>query len=297
MHASTSSSHRCQVSFEFFPPSTPALQERLWQAIEKLAPLAPKFVSVTYGAGGSTRNRTHATIERLLQETSLTPAPHLTCVGSDKPTIEEIAHQYWDMGVRHLVALRGDIPQNQPPEEALKDYRYATDLLVHLRSLHPFELSVAAYPEGHPEASSLRADLAILKEKQALGATQAITQFFFEAETFLRFRDRAEASGITLPIIPGILPVMNVAQTASFAKKCGASLPARLIELFEGLDDDPDTRQLIATHEAIALCQTLRKEGVDTFHFYTLNRAELVYGICHALGLRKPLTNASQPVG
>jgi methylenetetrahydrofolate reductase (NADPH) len=293
MLASTASSRICQVSFEFFPPSTPQLQERLWQAIEKLAPLNPRFVSVTYGAGGSTRSRTHATIERLLTETTLVPAAHLTCVGSDRTTIETIAHQYWDMGVRHLVALRGDIPQEQSTEEALQHYRYATDLLTHLSTLHPFELSVAAYPEGHPEATSLRADLAVLKEKQAMGATQAITQFFFEAETFLRFRDRAEASGITLPIVPGILPVMNVAQTASFAKKCGASLPARLVELFEGLDDDPETRQLIATHEAIELCQKLRREGVEAFHFYTLNRAELVYGICHALGLRKPLTSAT----
>ncbi|MFM7389939.1 MAG: methylenetetrahydrofolate reductase [NAD(P)H] [Vampirovibrionales bacterium] len=274
------------VSFEFFPPNTPEANERLWQALNKLAPLQPSFVSVTYGAGGSTRERTHDTVARLLKETTLAPAAHLTCVSSTREEMEALLQRYWQLGVRHLVALRGDVPQGQTPEEAFSHYRYASDLITHIHQVAPFEVSVAGYPEAHPESINAHVDIDRLKRKVDLGANRIITQFFFEAETFLRFRDACDRADIQVPIVPGILPISNVKQTLHFAGKCGAKVPQRLVELFEGLDDDPDTRRLIASSEAIKLCETLQRNGLDQFHFYTLNRSDLVFGICHALGVR-----------
>jgi len=275
-----------RVSFEFFPPNTPEAQERLWKSIEKLAPLNPDFVSVTYGAGGSTRERTHETVARLKQETALAPAAHLTCVGSTREDIADILSRYKVLGVNHLVALRGDIPKDQTPEQALNHYRYASDLIEHIQAFGGFEFSVAGYPERHPESTDTQQDIRHLKAKVDLGAKDVMTQFFFEPDTFLRFRDDCVAAGINVPIVPGILPISNVTQTIRFAGMCGANIPQRMIDLFAGLDDDPETRNLIATNEAITLCQRLHDEGVEDFHFYTLNRSELVYGICHALGIR-----------
>ncbi len=275
-----------QVSFEFFPPNTPEAGERLWKSLEKLAPLQPDFVSVTYGAGGSTRERTHDTIAKILKETTLKPVPHLTCVGSTQSEIQSILERYQTLGVREIVALRGDIPKDQTPETTLKYFRYASDLIREIETYQGFDVMVAGYPEAHPESSSLQTDIEFLKVKVDLGAKAIITQFFFEAETFLRFREACTTAGITIPILPGILPISNVQQTLKFATMCGASVPSRLRHLFDGLDEDPETRQLIASSEAIKLCEALRAEGVNQFHFYTLNRSDLVYGICHALGLR-----------
>ena len=276
-----------QVSFEFFPPKTEAMAETLWSSIQTLAPLSPRFVSVTYGAGGSTRERTHATVERILKETSLTPAAHLTCVGATRAEINSIARDYWDLGVRHIVALRGDPPEPgakyQPHPEG---YRDAAELVAGLKRVAPFDISVAAYPEVHPDSSSRAFDLENLRRKIDAGADRAITQFFFSAESFFRFRDDAAAAGIDIEIVPGILPVSNVATTRRFAGSCGASIPPWLDKLFEGLDDLPAARQLIAATVAAELCGQLYAGGVRHFHFYTLNRAELSYAICHLLGVR-----------
>ncbi|MGH7091784.1 MAG: methylenetetrahydrofolate reductase [Stellaceae bacterium] len=276
-----------QVSFEFFPPKSAEMEEKLWQTIERLAPLRPRFVSVTYGAGGSTRERTHATVHRIRHETRLEPAAHLTCVAAGRAEIEEIARLYWEGGVRHLVALRGDPPGSaasyRPRPEG---YAYAADLVAGLLRIAPFDVSVAAYPETHPEAASAAADLDNLKRKLDAGARRAITQFFFEAETYLRFRDRAAASGIRVPIVPGILPVTNFVQVRKFAASCGAALPPWMPRLFAGLDDDPDTRRLVAASIAAELCRRLQAEGVSEFHFYTLNRADLIVAICHMIGVR-----------
>ena len=276
-----------QVSFEFFPPKTEAMGETLWSSIQTLAPLQPRFVSVTYGAGGSTRERTHATVERILNETGLTPAAHLTCVGASRDQVNAIAKDYWDLGVRNLVALRGDPPEAgtkyQPHAEG---YRDAVDLVAGLKAVAPFDISVAAYPEVHPDSSSRAFDLENLKRKVDAGADRAITQFFFSADCFFRFRDEAAAAGIDAEIVPGILPVSNVATTRRFAQTCGAAIPAWLDQLFEGLDDLPAARQLIAATVAAELCGQLYAGGVRHFHFYTLNRAELSYAICHLLGVR-----------
>lgn len=275
------------VSFEFFPPKTAKMDEQLWNAIETLAPLAPRFVSVTYGAGGTTRERTHATVARIARETDIPAAAHLTCVEASRGEIEEIALQYWDAGVRHIVALRGDPPT---PGEAFRPhpdgYANAAELTAGLKALAPFEISVAAYPEAHPSSISPAADLDNLKAKIDAGADRAITQFFFAPETFFRFRDRAAAAGISQEIVPGILPVINVATTRKFAGLCGAAIPPWMDRLFEGLDDRPDARQLVAATIAAELCRRLYAGGVRHFHFYTLNRAELTYAICHLLGLR-----------
>jgi methylenetetrahydrofolate reductase (NADPH) len=276
-----------QVSFEFFPPKTEKMEETLWDSIKTLEPLQPRFVSVTYGAGGSTRERTHATVERILKETSLTPAAHLTCVGASRDEVDQVARGYWDAGVRHIVALRGD-----PPEPGSKfqphaqGYRDAADLVAGLKDVAPFDISVAAYPDVHPDSSSRGFDLENLKRKVDAGADRAITQFFFSAETFFRFRDQAADAGIDAEIVPGILPVSNVATTRRFAQACGAMIPRWLDELFEGLDDLPAARQLIAATVAAELCGQLYAGGVRHFHFYTLNRAELSYAICHLLGIR-----------
>jgi len=275
------------VSFEFFPPKTPKMEETLWSAIETLAPLGPRFVSVTYGAGGSTRERTHATVERIVRETSIPAAAHLTCVDASRGEIHEIASAYWEAGVRHIVALRGDPPVAGGAFVPHPDgYANAAELVAGLRKVAPFEISVAAYPELHPESPSLGADLDNLKAKLDAGATRAITQFFFSPETFFRFRDNVAAAGIDAEIVPGILPVSNVAQTRKIAAGCGTQIPAWMDRLFEGLDEHPGSRQLIAATIAAEMCRRLYAGGVRHFHFYTLNRAELSFAICHLLGRR-----------
>jgi methylenetetrahydrofolate reductase (NADPH) len=277
------------VSFEFFPPKSESMNETLWRSIQMLAPLNPRFVSVTYGAGGSTRERTHQTVARITGETGLSAAAHLTCVDASRDEIDEIARQYWDAGVRHIVALRGD-----PPEEGrdyvprLDGYAGAAELVAGLKRIAPFEISVACYPEVHPQAECPDRDLDHLKRKVDAGADRAISQFFFSADAFFRFRDRAAAAGITQEIVPGILPVSNVAQTRKFAGQCGAEIPGWMDAMFEGLDALPAARQLIAATIAAELCGQLYAGGVRHFHFYTLNRAELAYSICHLLGVRAP---------
>ena len=280
-----------QVSFEFFPPKTEEMEKTLWASIERLSILSPRFVSVTYGADGSTRERTHAAVARILKETSLTPAPHLTCVGASKSEIDEIACDYWKMGVRHLVALRGDPPKaaaggQQAYAAHPEGYAYASDLVAGLKKVADFDISVAAYPEVHPEARSAGSDLDNLKRKIDAGASRAITQFFFDVDCYLRFRDRCAEAQIETAIVPGILPITRFPQLQRFAEQCGATIPAWLHERFTGLDDDPDTRRLIAASVAIEQVRQLKKEGINEFHFYTLNRSELTYEICHALGVR-----------
>ncbi|MEM8683836.1 MAG: methylenetetrahydrofolate reductase [Pseudomonadota bacterium] len=276
-----------EVSFEFFPPANESMNERLWQSIEHLAPLTPRFVSVTYGADGSTRERTHAAVERIIRETDLTPVPHLTCVGATRDEINAIAEDYWKLGVRHIVALRGDAPKDAERYEPLPGgYAYASDLVEGLKQVADFDITVAAYPEIHPEAPSAHFDLDNLKRKLDAGASRAITQFFFDTETFLKFRDRCVLAGIDAPIVPGILPITRFPQLTKFAAACGASIPTRISDQFEGLEDDEQTRQLVAAGVAIEQVHALRKEGVSEFHFYTLNRSQLTYAICHALGVR-----------
>lgn len=281
------SSEPIRVSFEFFPPADATMEATLWQSVQRLAPLAPRFVSVTYGADGSTRDRTHALVKRIQSETVLTGAPHLTCVGAPRSEVLEIARKYWDEGVRHIVALRGDAPQGVTKYEPHPDgFAYGADLVAGLRSVADFDISVAAYPETHPEASSPEADLENFRRKVDAGATRAITQFFFDTDDYLRFRDRCVAVGIDISIVPGILPITRFPQVTRFAARCGAKIPSWLADRFAGLDDDPETRRLIAANVAIEQVSRLRRHGVSEFHFYTLNRAELTYAICHALGLR-----------
>lgn len=275
------------VSFEFFPPRTEKMEEQLWEAVTQLAPLAPRFVSVTYGAGGSTRERTHATVARIISEARLPAAAHLTCVDATKDEIRAVAEQYWAAGVRHIVALRGDAGEPGAPFTPHPEgYSCAAELVTGLKAIAPFEISVGAYPETHPDAASPEADIENLKRKLDAGATRAITQFFFEPETYFRFRDRLAAAGIDAPVVPGILPVTNVAQARKFAAACGATIPAWMDGLFEGLDTHPPARQLVAATVAAEFCRRLYAGGVRDFHFYTLNRAELSYAICHLLGLR-----------
>ena len=275
------------VSFEFFPTKTEKMEETLWESVKMLEPLGPRFVSVTYGAGGSTRARTHATVERIVRETSLTPAAHLTCVEASREEIDEVARDYWNAGVRHIVALRGDPPEQGKAFAPHPDgYQNAVELVAGLKKIAPFEISVAAYPECHPDSPNKAADLDNLWRKFDAGADRAITQFFFSPDCFLRFRDTAAAMGIEAEIVPGILPVSNVAQTRKFAAMCGAHIPAWLDRLFEGLDNLPAARQLVAATVAAEMCAQLYAGGVRHFHFYTLNRAELSYAICHLLGLR-----------
>ncbi len=275
------------VSFEFFPPKTPEMERTLWRSIKHLAPLSPRFVSVTYGADGSTRDRTHNVVLRILKETSLTGAPHLTCVGASREEVTRIARDYWDHGVRHLVALRGDPPQGATRYEPHPEgFPYAVDLVSGLREVADFDISVAAYPEVHPEAPSADFDLDNLKRKVDAGAARAITQFFFDTDIYLRFRDRCAAAGINVTIVPGILPITRFPQMLRFAKMCGATVPRWLGERFDGLDDDTATREMIAASVAIEQVQTLQRHGVSEFHFYTLNRSQLTYAICHSLGMR-----------
>ena len=274
------------VSFEFFPPKSEKMEAQLWDTFRTLEPLAPRFVSVTYGAGGSTRERTHATVARIASESAVPPAAHLTCVEASRAEIEEVARAYWDAGVRHIVALRGDVPGGGAYRAHLEGFANAVELVAGLKRIAPFDISVAAYPEVHPDADCPQADLDNLKRKLDAGATRAITQFFFSPEAFLRFRDAAAAAGIDAPIVPGILPVSNVSQTRRMADMCGTAIPAWMIALFEGLDDLPAARQLVAATVAAEMCRRLYAGGVRDFHFYTLNRAELSYAICHMLGLR-----------
>ncbi len=274
------------VSFEFFPPKTEKMEEQLWSAIVELAPLAPSFVSVTYGAGGSTRERTHATVERIVRETDLVPAAHLTCVGASKAEIAEVADQYWAAGVRHIVALRGDPPPDAggrftPHPEG---YANAAELVAGLRALHDFEISVAAYPEVHPDAVSAEADLDNLKRKLDAGASRAITQFFYASDAWFRFLDKALAAGITAPIVPGIMPVTSFAAIRRMS--ANTTIPAWMERMFDGLDERPGPRALVAATVAAEFCRSLYDGGVRDFHFYTLNRAEQAYAICHLLGLR-----------
>jgi methylenetetrahydrofolate reductase (NADPH) len=278
---------RVQVSFEFFPPHSAQMQETLWKSITRLQPLSPSFVSVTYGADGSTRERTHDVVERIVSETDLTVAPHLTCVDARREEIDDIARDYWEMGIRHLVALRGDPPAGAGKyRPAPGGYAYASDLVAGLKKVADFDISVAAYPEVHPEAPSPEFDLENLRRKLDAGASRAITQFFFDTELFLRFRDRCAAVGIDSTLVPGILPITRFAQMTKFAAQCGASVPDWLRDRFEGLDDDAETRNLIAASVAIEQVRRLQAEGVGEFHFYTLNRSELTVAICHSLGIR-----------
>ncbi|MCH7821518.1 MAG: methylenetetrahydrofolate reductase [Proteobacteria bacterium] len=272
------------VSFEFFPPHNSKMAADLWRSIERLAILGPRFVSVTYGADGSTRARTHAAVTRIVSDTDLTAAPHLTCIDASRGEIDDIARAYWDMGVRHLVALRGDFPDDYVPRA--DGYTYASDLVAGLRRIADFDISVAAYPEVHPDASSPTSDLENLKRKLDSGASRAITQFFFDVDVFLRFRDLAAAAGIESTIVPGILPITRFPQLQRFAVRCGANVPKWLHDRFAGLEDDVETRQMIAASVAIEQVQTLLSEGISEFHFYTLNRSELTFAICHALGVR-----------
>lgn len=275
------------VSFEFFPPHSEKMEATMWDSIDRLAILEPSFVSVTYGADGSTRERTHNAVSRIIKETNLRAAPHLTCIGASRGEIDDIAREYWDMGIRHLVALRGDTPKDVDHYEPHPDgYAYASDLVEGLKKIGDFEISVAAYPEVHPEAPSADFDLENLKRKLDAGATRAITQFFFDTDVFLSFRDRCAASGIETPIVPGILPITRFPQLEKFAGACGASLPQWLREWFDGLEDDAQTTQMIAASVAISQVRTLQAEGISEFHFYTLNRSELAFAICHALGVR-----------
>jgi methylenetetrahydrofolate reductase (NADPH) len=278
-----------QVSFEFFPPKTPEMEETLWRSIKRLEPLAPRFVSVTYGAGGTTRERTHRTVRRIVTETPLVPAAHLTCVAATRDEVDTVAREYWEAGVRHIVALRGDPPNGQLPyEPPAGGYRYASELVAGLKRVADFEVTVACFPEGHPESASKDADLDALRRKLDAGATRAITQFFFDNDVYFRFLDRARRRGIFCEIVPGIMPVTNFKMMCSFAAKAGASVPEWLGDRFEGLDDDPETRRLVAATVVAEQVRDLLRQGVSSFHFYTLNRADLSFAICHLLGVRPP---------
>ena len=276
-----------KLSFEFFPPKTEEMAAKLWAAVLRLAPLHPRFVSVTYGAGGSTRERTHQTVTRIRHETDLEPAAHLTCIAATRDEVDHVARRYWESGIRHVVALRGD-----PPEEVERyaphpgGYPYAVDLVEGLKRVADFEISVAAYPETHPEAPNADADLENLKRKVDAGAARAITQYFFDVDVYFRFLDRVRAAGITVPIVPGIMPISNFAQIVRFSAMCGTTVPAWLYDLFEGLGDDPETRKFVGAAVAAEQCRLLQARGIDEFHFYTLNRADLTYAISHVLGAR-----------
>ncbi|MEH2510869.1 methylenetetrahydrofolate reductase (NADPH) [Nitrobacteraceae bacterium AZCC 1564] len=277
------------ISFEFFPPKTEEMERNLWEVISRLAPLTPNFVSVTYGAGGSTRERTHATIARILSETNLTPAAHLTCVDATCADVDDVVARYYEVGVRHIVALRGDPPNGigTAYKAHPQGYQTSADLVAAIKRNHSdVEISVSAYPEKHPESTNLDADIDVLKAKVGAGATRAITQFFFDNDLYFRYLDRVRAAGITIPIVPGILPVQNFKLASNFAKRAGASLPDWLAKKFEGLDDDADTRRLVAATVAAEQVQNLSARGVENFHFYTMNRADLVFAISHLLGIR-----------
>jgi methylenetetrahydrofolate reductase (NADPH) len=284
-----------RVSFEFSPPKTPEAEVSLWEAIRRLEPLSPQFVSVTYGAGGSTRERTHRTVLRVLKETSLTPAAHLTCVDASRAEVDGVIQDYWDAGVRHIVALRGDPPGQIGGAYVPRDdgYANATELAAGISAIAPFEISVGVYPQVHPESPSLAHDIAVLKAKVDAGATRAITNFFFDIDGFLRFRDVVRKAGVTIPLLPGIMPVSNFKGLAKMSAANGVALPAWLGNLFDGLDKDPETRRLIAASVAAEMCARLEEEGFADFHFYTLNRADLVYAICRVLGVREMVSETA----
>lgn len=283
-----------RVSFEFFPPKTEEMEKTLWASIARLAPLKPRFVSVTYGAGGSTRERTHGTIARMLRETSLTPAAHLTCVGATKEETDQVVRDYWNIGVRHIVALRGDPVTGAGTKYVPHPggYEGSPELIEGIKKIGNFEVSVSAYPEKHPDSASMDAELDLLKRKVDAGANRAITQFFFGNDLYFRFLDRVRARGIDIPVVPGIIPVLNFAQVKKFADACGAHVPNSLAERFAGLEHDAETRKLVAATVAAEQVSDLRQRGVNEFHFYTLNRSELVFAICHMLGIR-PETGAA----
>ncbi|MGL4323577.1 MAG: methylenetetrahydrofolate reductase [NAD(P)H] [Beijerinckiaceae bacterium] len=283
-----------RVSFEFFPPKSDEMETALWQSIRRLEPLAPSFVSVTYGAGGTTRERTHSTVKRIVEETSLKPAAHLTCVGASRAEVDEVVQAYWDAGVRHIVALRGDPAGGVGAQYTPHADGYATtpDLIAGIKRIGDFDISVSAYPEKHPESVSLDSDIDLLKKKIDAGATRAITQFFFYNDLYLRFLDKALDAGITIPILPGIVPVQNFRQTANFAAKTGASMSAQVRRRFEGLDNDLETRRLVSAAVCAEQVIDLIDRGVNDLHFYTMNKADLVYAVCHLVGLRP----AAQPV-
>lgn len=276
------------VSFEFFPPKTPAMEETLWASVEKLAPLSPQFVSVTYGAGGSTRERTHRTVRRIAEETSLPAAAHLTCVAATRAEVDEVIRAYWEAGVRHIVALRGDMPEGPGTPYAAHPggYANAAELVAGIKAVAPFEVSVAAYPECHPDSGDWQSDIDNLARKVDAGADRAITQFFFDNALFDAYRERVAARGIEVPLVPGIIPIHSFAQVQRFAGMCGASIPPGLAERFEGLENDAETRRLVAAAIAAEQVFDLMRRGVDRFHFYTMNRADLVYALCRLIGLR-----------
>lgn len=283
------------ISFEFFPPNTEKMEATLWSSIKKLEMLNPSFVSVTYGAGGSTRERTHNTVKRLIDETTLKPAAHLTCVGATREEVDAVIQDYWNSGVRHIVALRGDAPEGDTQYVSNPNgYANAEALVKGIKDIGDFDISVAAYPEIHPDSQNLTADLDNLKRKIDAGATRAITQFFFEADVYFRFLDHCQSYGINVPIVPGILPVSNFKTLSKFAAKTGASIPRWMGDLFEGLDDRPETRALVAASVAGELCRKLYAGGVRDFHFYTLNRSELTFAVCHMLGHRAPAQKGAQ---
>ena len=274
-------------SFEVFPPKTEPLETQLWAAIRRLEVLRPSFVSVTYGAGGSTQARTFSTVRRIIAETDLRPAVHLTCVGAPRGAVDDIAAQYWEAGARHIVALRGDVPGRANPFEPHPDgYRNAADLVAGLKRVADFEISVAPYPETHPDAASPQADLDTLKRKLDAGATRAITQLFFDTDLFLRFLDRCLAAGITAPVVPGILPISNLSRTRGFLESCGASVPQWLSALFDGLDEEEETRRMLGAVVAAEQVRILQANGVDEFHFYTMNKPDLTFAIARILGAR-----------
>jgi methylenetetrahydrofolate reductase (NADPH) len=284
----TASQGRFNISYEFFPPKTPEMETQLWETVNRLAALSPHFVSVTYGAGGSTRERTHHLVARIARETMMKPAAHLTCVSATQDEIREILTAYWNVGVRHIVALRGDPPTGVGDKfrPAQNGYASSTELVRGIRKIHDFEVSVSTYPEGHPESRSIEQDLDALEAKIDAGATRAITQFFFDNDVYFRFLDRARARGVKIPIVPGIMPIRNFKQVAGFAQKAGASVPRWVAERFDGLDDDPQTRALVAAATAVEQVMGLARAGVEELHFYTNNRADMVFAICHLLGVR-----------
>ena len=284
-----------KASFEFFPPNSEEMEKTLWHSVKRLEPVNPQFVSVTYGAGGSTRERTHVTIKRILAETELEPAAHLTCVAASREEVDEVVRAYRDAGVRHIVALRGDPPDGVGGRYAPhpEGYQTTAELVAGIKNVGRFDVSVSAYPEKHPESADFETDIAVLAAKVDAGATRAITQFFFDNTAYFRFVDRVRARGIDVPIIPGILPVSNFEKIVDFADKCGASIPASFAERFQGLENDPETRKLVAAAVAAEQVTALREQGVTEFHFYTLNRAELVYAMCRLLGLGAPSAEAA----
>ncbi len=288
---------RFNVSFEFFPPNTAEMEDTLWSSVSRLAPLNPHFVSVTYGAGGNTRERTHATLARIINETHIRPAAHLTCVAASRAEVDAVAREYWQTGVRHIVALRGDPPTGPGTayEPHADGYATSTELVAGLKKIGDFEVSVSAYPEGHPEGS-VEQDIEVLKAKVDAGASRAITQFFFDNDVYMRYLDKVRARGINIPVVPGIVPVQNFKQVANFAKRTGATMPAWLADRFDGLDNDPNTRRLVAATVAAEQVLDLVDRGVYNFHFYTMNRADLVYAICHLLGMRSVNQNSYQPL-